>query len=220
MKKRSILISLVAIMALMVATTSVALADDTNYGSAGAASDESYTLEEMLVYAIQDEYMAQAEYDAVMDTFNTSRPFSNIIKSEATHIQLLLPLFQTYGYAVPLNNAADLTVLPSSLEETYQIGVQAELNNIAMYQAFLKEDLPQDVELVFERLMKASESHLKAFQNAADGNPAGSQVRSMAGNGFHQGADRWSSTSPVGNGTRGNHRGFGNGFSQTCLLNQ
>lgn len=41
-----------------------------------------------------------------------------------------------------------------------------------MYKDFLKEDLPDDVELVFENLMKASEHHLKAFERA-DGRNAG-----------------------------------------------
>jgi len=38
----------------------------------------------------------QAEYKAVMAQYGTIKPFSNIIKSEGTHINLLLPLFKTY----------------------------------------------------------------------------------------------------------------------------
>lgn len=187
MNKRMSLLILVAIMAVMLLSASFVLAEDNPFGSAGASADDSYTLEEMLVYAIQDEYMAQAEYDAIMDAYGVSRPFSNIIRSEGTHINLLLPLFDSYGYAVPKNNAALLTVLPDSLAEAYEIGVEAEIKNIDMYEGFLKQDLPTDVRLVFERLMNASENHLKAFENAANG----------AGRGLGGG---------MGN------RGFGNGF--------
>ncbi len=38
-------------------------------GAVGASADTKYSLEEMLVYAIEDEYLAQAEYDVIMDTF-------------------------------------------------------------------------------------------------------------------------------------------------------
>lgn len=187
MNKRTTMLTLVAIMAVMLFSASFALAEDNPFGSAGASADDSYTLEEMLIYAIQDEYMAQAEYDAIMDAYGVSRPFSNIIRSEGTHINLLLPLFESYDYAVPLNNAAELTVLPDSLAQAYEIGVEAEIKNIDMYEEFLKQDLPTDVRLVFERLMNASENHLKAFENAANGTGRG-----------------------LGGGM--GNRGFGNGF--------
>lgn len=207
MKTRQTLLALVVVMGVMLASTSVALATDTDFGSTGASLDDSYTLEEMLVYAIQDEYMAQAEYDAIMDSYGVSRPFSNIIRSEGMHINLLLPLFQSLGYEVPLNNAADLTILPASLEEAYAIGVEAEIKNIAMYESFLKEDLPEDVKAVFERLMNASESHLRAFENAVDGIGNGSGNRNaVSGNGFGRGMQQ--------NGARG----FGNGNTGTCIV--
>lgn len=37
-----------------------------NYGAKGALQDSSITLEEALTYAIQDEYLAQARYDTIM----------------------------------------------------------------------------------------------------------------------------------------------------------
>ena len=139
-------------------------------GSAAAFADKEYTLEEMLIYAIQDEYAAQAEYDAIIKTFDTSKPYTNIIKAEGTHIDLLLPLFDTYGYEVPADTAAKNVVIPATLTETYPIGVEAEINNIAMYEAFLKQDLPADVEKVFTYLQNASENHLSAFEKQVDRN--------------------------------------------------
>lgn len=207
MKTRQTLLALVVVMGVMLASTSVALATDTDFGSTGASLDDSYTLEEMLVYAIQDEYMAQAEYDAIMDSYGVSRPFSNIIKAEGTHIALLLPLFEVYGVDVPINDAADSIVLPSSLQEAYEIGVDAEIKNIAMYEKFLEEDLPADVAIVFLRLMNASENHLRAFENAVDGIGNGSGNRNaVSGNGFGRGMQQ--------NGARG----FGNGNTGTCIV--
>lgn len=168
MNKKTTLFTLTALIAVLLLTTSFVSAEDNTFGSAGASADDRYTLEEMLVYAIQDEFMAQAEYEAIMDNYGVRRPFSNIIRSEGTHINLLLPLFGSYGYPVPENSASKFTVLPDSLAQAYEIGVEAEMKNIDMYEKFLKQDLPADVRLVFERLMNASENHLKAFENAGN----------------------------------------------------
>lgn len=145
------------------------LATEEPFGAESALIDEEYSLKEMLVYAIQDEYLAQAEYDVIMSEFGVDRPFSNISKAEAKHIELLLPLFEAHGITVPENNAADKTVIPSTLSEIYSTGIEAEIKNIDMYEKFLEEDLPEDVRSAFESLKAASENHLEAFKRASEG---------------------------------------------------
>jgi hypothetical protein len=135
------------------------------YGASGAIADEDLTLAEMLTYAIQDEYLAHAEYVYIIDTFGSAKPFSNIIKAEEQHIDALLPLFTEYGIEAPADTGSDYAVAVSSLTEAYQAGEKAEIDNIAMYDEFLKQDLPDDVRAVFESLRKASENHLAAFRN-------------------------------------------------------
>ena len=135
------------------------------YGSTGALDDANLTLADMLTYAIQDEYLAYAEYDRILSENGNIRPFTNIIRAEATHIDALLPLFDVYGIAAPADEGASFAVSVGSLTEAYQAGVNAEVNNIAMYETFLDQELPSDVRIVFESLMHASENHLRAFQN-------------------------------------------------------
>ena len=135
------------------------------YGAEGALKDESLTLADMLTYAIQDEYLARAEYDRIISDYGSIRPFTNIVRAEETHIDALLPLFTAYGITTPANEGADHAVSVPSLAQTYQAGVNAEVNNIAMYELFLDEKLPDNVKTVFESLMRASENHLRAFQN-------------------------------------------------------
>ena len=138
---------------------------DNEYGSFGALEDPEFTIEEMLTYAIQDEYLAKAEYELIVQEFEINRPFTNIIRSEKNHVQLLLPLFDTYDIDVPANTAENHIVLPETLKEVFEIAVQAEINNIAMYNLFLSEDLPEDLQTSFVFLRDASVSHLAAFQN-------------------------------------------------------
>jgi hypothetical protein len=153
-----------SVLILIIATTGFAAETP---GAAGALAQETYTIEDMLHYAIQDEWLAEAEYTALMEEFEVTRPFSNIQKAELTHIDLLLPLFESYGIKFP--EKPDLAIIPETLEETYQIGVDAEIANIAMYEKFLADPtLPADISSVFTRLMNASKNHLNAFQRQVD----------------------------------------------------
>ena len=130
-----------------------------------ALSDDGiYTLEEMLTYALEDEYLAQATYQAIIAEYGNIRPFSKIVLAEQTHIDLLLPLFETYGIEVPANDAALNVVLPDSISSALATGVEAEKFNIALYETFLSQvDLPDDLQAVFEYLQTASQNHLAAF---------------------------------------------------------
>ena len=151
---------------------------ETPFGAAALSEGKTYTVEEMLTYAIQDEYLAQAEYKVIMDAFGEQRPFVNIMKAEGVHVRRLLPLFTAHGVTVPEDTALEHTVKPDSLQEAYEAGVTAEVHNIAMYEAFLKqEDLPDDVRAVFEALMRASGNHLRAFEQNVNKLGMGNQNR-------------------------------------------
>ncbi len=121
-----------------------------------------YSLEDMLTYAIIDEYNAKMTYEAIIDTYGNIKPFTNIVVAEQMHIDLLLPLFETYGIDVPADDNV-VTSVPDSIASALQTGVVAEENNIALYDAFLSQTLPDDVRDVFESLQAASYHHLEAF---------------------------------------------------------
>jgi len=141
-------------------------AGDDTYGAAGAAklSDQALTLEKMLVFAIQDEYLARGEYQKVIEKFGNRRPFSNIIKAEERHISWLKPLFTKYNVSLPPDRGLELAEVPATFSEALQIGIKAEVENIAMYERFLKTNLPDDVREVFSRLLAGSKNHLDAFK--------------------------------------------------------
>ncbi|MBF4692882.1 ferritin-like domain-containing protein [Fusibacter ferrireducens] len=164
MKKTMLFILVLTLVSAM----SLSFADIENYGATGALENDTHTLDEMLIYAIQDEYTALAEYELIMSEYGTIRPFSNIAKAETNHISWLEPLFEKYDIDLPVNESDQIVVLPNSLTEAYQTGVDAEVFNISMYESFLKEDLPADVKTVFEALKNASENHLNAFNNQVD----------------------------------------------------
>ena len=140
-----------------------------DFGAAAVNEGETYTIEQMLTYAIQDEYLAQAEYKEIIAAFGVDRPFSNIMKAEAIHVERLTPLFAAYNTPIPEDTGSEHVVLRATLQDIYDPCITAEINNIAMYEAFLKQqELPEDVRSVFTALKRASENHLQAFQRNAD----------------------------------------------------
>ncbi len=159
-----------------------------NYEADGAKQLEDYTLEDMLTYAIEDEYLARAEYEAIMEKYGKQRPFSNIIKAEENHIEELLPLFAKYDIKVPEDTAGEHVVIPDSVEEALKLGVQAEIDNIAMYEMFIEKDIPEDVRSIFMDMQKASNNHLEAFNRGVTrGQKQRQNLATNYGKGYGQG---------------------------------
>lgn len=126
--------------------------------------------EQALIDAINDEYKARAVYQKVIDKFGAVQPFSNIIKAEATHIAELKPLFAKYGIAAPKDEWYKKVPVFATLQEACAGGVQAEIDNVKMYDELLKFVKEKDIIDVFKRLRAASqEKHLPAFKRCASG---------------------------------------------------
>lgn len=138
------------------------------YGAKGALQDNSLSIGDMLAYAVQDEYLAQREYIAIMETFNTTSPYSNIKRSEESHLALLQNVYEVNKMTFPKDESASQLIVPKSLLEAAETGVKVEIDNIAMYDKFLKEDLPENIRTVFEQLRDASQKHLQAFERQVD----------------------------------------------------
>lgn len=195
MKKWIFGLSFIGLLALGITYVSLGVfAAPANYDGVALSleTDEfgEYSLEDMLTAALLDEYLAQATYQEIILTYGDVKPFTNIVVAEQQHINLLLPLFETYGITVPENQAASQVVLPDSIASALATGVEAEKANIAMYEAFLAQDnLNDDVRSVFELLKTASEHHLAAFSKDRL-NGAGYNFMYQMRNMFRQGGNQ------------------------------
>lgn len=124
--------------------------------------------ETALLMALDDEYKAEATYEQVLKDFGEVRPFKNIIRAEQRHINALIPLLKKYGVSIPSNPYSGKIASFSSLKEACQIGVQAEIDNVALYDQIEGMVSQQDILLVFDRLRWASqERHLPAFERCS-----------------------------------------------------
>jgi rubrerythrin len=135
-----------------------------NYGAKGALNATSLTLPQMLTYALQDEHLAQSRYKNVLETFGDIRTFAQIKEAELRHISALLPLFEKYQVPVPEDISQSFVKTPGSVKSAFAASVEAEVDNIAMYEKFLAYDLPNDIRMVFTQLRNASRNHLAAFE--------------------------------------------------------
>lgn len=126
--------------------------------------------EQALRDALQDERRALATYEAVLADFGPVRPFVNVVRAEARHARALVGLFEAHGLAVPPDDL-DVTVPRfDSVRAACLAAVEAELENVALYDRLLESADHPDVLAVFRRLQAASlERHLPAFRRAAGG---------------------------------------------------
>jgi hypothetical protein len=123
---------------------------------------------EALLMALDDEYKAWSIYDQVIADFGAVRPFTSIQNAEAKHIAALVTLFDRYGLDVPANEWPGNVPVFDTLSEACQAGVQAEIDNAALYdQLFGMTDNP-DIVRVITSLQQASQTkHLPTFARCA-----------------------------------------------------
>ncbi len=145
---------------------------------------ETTELKSMLDVLYQDEYNTRSTYEEIIDEFGSNLLYANLIQAESRHMNALERVYVRYNIQIP-SLSARTPNLPSDLMDTYTLGKEAEEANIALYERYLDEDLPDDVRFTFERLMNASIQHLNAFN----------QVIANEGNldafsGWHQGGMR------------------------------
>lgn len=131
--------------------------------------DVPIEVQEALLLGMTDEQNAYAFYGAVIEQFGAVRPFTNIQRAEAQHMEALTFLFDRYGLEVP--EAQPLTSVPemATRSDACEFAAQAEVANFGIYDQILDtvSDYPDMVQ-VFTRLRNASEfNHLPAFERCA-----------------------------------------------------
>lgn len=136
--------------------------------SAPVDYDLSDSEAEALKAALDDEYKARTVYAEVISDLGSQRPFTQIIRAEDSHIAALVNLLNKYGIEVPANPYIDNVPSFDTLAEACAAGVQAEIDNAAVYdRLFSMVDNP-DIVQVFTALQQASlTKHLPAFERCA-----------------------------------------------------
>lgn len=147
--------------------------------------------EQILRIACYDEFHALEVYKKVIQTFGNIAPFSNIVQSEQRHIDACLSLCAKYGVNPPINDWQPKITIPSTVGECCALGVQAEIDNVAMYDRLLFYASDPDIIDVFYSLQAASaNNHLNAFSACAMQNTDLSKLIPTSMQGLLQGQNR------------------------------
>jgi hypothetical protein len=171
------------------------------------ASTIDAATEAALIEAINDEYKAHEVYRKVIDTFGAVRPFTNIMRAEEQHIAALEVLFNRYNLAIPVNDWYDRVPAFGSVTEACAAGVQAEIDNAALYDRIFATVSAPDVIQVFTSLRDASQyNHLPAFERCSSG-----ESGQGAGYGANSGQGAGQGSQGQGYGQQANNRGTGQG---------
>ncbi len=130
-----------------------------------------------LQYLVEEEKLARDVYTYLAANV-TSQKFTNIAKSEQTHMDNISALLKKYNYFNPtLNRAAgvyrdqELQALYNQLikegsagvAEAFAVGVAIEELDIADLKKMMSKTAPADVKLAWDNLLKGSINHLAAF---------------------------------------------------------
>jgi len=129
-------------------------------------NSEQPIVSQILRIAVYDEFKAYETYTKVMEKFGFVEPFVSIREAESRHYSALIPLLEKYGVEVPINNWAEKTEVPNSYIECCELGVAAEIKNIAMYDNLLLHTQEEDIRDTLFKLQAASyNNHLPSFRN-------------------------------------------------------
>jgi len=142
-----------------------------------AVSELTATQKVDLLFMLEEEKVALDVYSYLYEIWN-HRVFSNIAKSEQKHVDAVKRLVTKYNLepSSTLNMPGSfenekLQALydsliekgSSSLVDALEVGVIVEETDIKDLEEILELDVPADFEKVYEKLLKASYKHLKAF---------------------------------------------------------
>ena len=131
-------------------------------------------LEEILRDALEDERKAEATYAAVIEKFGEVRPFTNIIDAERRHSAAIERQMTRLGFAIPANHWEGKGEAPATLVEACSMAVEAEIENIALYDRLLPAIADDVVRQVLQNLQDASrDNHLPAFRRCLEREDSG-----------------------------------------------
>lgn len=129
-----------------------------------------------LAYMIEEEKMARDIYILLYDKWKT-KSFNNISQSEQIHMDAIKMLLDRHKLENPISDQKGVFKNPKiqelyntlskegleSLEKALNVGAKVEEVDIKDLSEKVAKSSSQDIQLVFDALMSASENHLRAF---------------------------------------------------------
>jgi hypothetical protein len=144
---------------------------------ANAATRPTLAQKLQLQYLVEEEKLARDVYLYLAENV-TSAKFTNIARSEQTHMDQIGVVLKTYNFFNPTITRAPGVFRDKTLQALYntliaqgstdvaaafQVGRDIENRDIKDLQVMLKSTMPADMKLALDNLLKGSYNHLAAF---------------------------------------------------------
>jgi hypothetical protein len=161
----------------LLATVLVSTVMFTPIASAATPTTLTTSQKAELKFLMEEEKLARDVY-TYLSTTVTTRKFSNIARSEQTHMNYMATLLTKYKLWNPTTNRKagvfynrEIQALYNSLiaegaaglVQAYGVGVKVEEHDIATIEKMLLDNMPVDMKAVLDLLLAASYNHLEAF---------------------------------------------------------
>lgn len=131
------------------------------------------TVRDMMTAALQDERTVARFYQQILGRFGDARPFNRLQPAELRHASAIEFLFQKREWPMPDMPVEAAPDMPDKYADAVNLAYRQEVENVAMYDAFLDQDLPADVREVFLNLRAASaQRHMRALARHGGAMPA------------------------------------------------
>ena len=145
--------------------------------SAATPTTLTTTQKAQLKYLIEEEKLARDVYTYLAKNVTTQK-FSNIARSEQTHMNYISALLTKYKLTNPTKGKAAGVFVNKEIQglyntltkegnagvlEAFGVGVKIEVIDIASIEKLLTKAMPADVKVALELLLAASQNHLEAF---------------------------------------------------------
>ena len=146
--------------------------------SANAATKPTVAQKLQLQYLVEEEKLARDVY-AYLATNVTTQKFSNITRSEQTHMDQIAAVLKTYNFYNPTLSRAPGVFRDAKLQSVYNdliakgsvdytsamgAGVTIEELDISDLSKIIGVNMPADMKLALDNLMRGSVNHLAAFK--------------------------------------------------------
>jgi len=119
--------------------------------------------------ALADEWMAEARYDAFAAKFGA--PFPRLERAEERHADLLVQLLGSHAHAAPAKPVVEVAPV-ATVSEACAAALEAEKQNVALYDRLLAANPPEDAKCIYEHLRaRSADRHIPSLERCRAGAP-------------------------------------------------
>lgn len=145
---------------------SVLASEEIAYGADASFGDKELTLEEILTYTLESQYLSRNLNDSIVEKFGKVKPYIGIMENNEDNVSSLEELFSVYGYTLIEDKSASHVLIDEKFDNNLSSSYEEEMKNIVMYETFLKVELPDDVRATIENLKSDSIKNLQEINKS------------------------------------------------------